>query len=130
MTPESLGIVPAMVYIIITILLQIYYRNDRELLLEYNTGLTCVAMMTLLGFMDDVLDLPWRYKLILPLVASLPLLVIYSGPTCIIVPIPFREIAGTLIELGIFYQVYMAMLAIFCSNAINIYAGINGIEVG
>lgn len=31
---------------------------------------------------------------------------------------------------GIFYYVYMGMLAVFCTNAINILAGINGLEVG
>lgn len=31
---------------------------------------------------------------------------------------------------GILYYVYMGMLAVFCTNAINIIAGINGIEVG
>lgn len=32
--------------------------------------------------------------------------------------------------LGILYYVYMGMLAVFCTNAINILAGINGIESG
>ena len=100
------------------------------MLLEYNAGLLCVCLMTLLGFCDDVMDLPWRYKLILPLFASLPLVMVYSGPTCIIVPLPFRDLLGTMLELVILYKVYMALLAIFCTNAINIYAGINGIEVG
>lgn len=31
---------------------------------------------------------------------------------------------------GILYYVYMGMLAVFCTNAINILAGINGIEAG
>ena len=31
--------------------------------------------MMFLGFADDVLDLRWRYKMILPTIASLPLLV-------------------------------------------------------
>lgn len=31
---------------------------------------------------------------------------------------------------GILYYVYMGMLAVFCTNAINILAGINGIESG
>ena len=31
---------------------------------------------------------------------------------------------------GIFYYAYMGMLAVFCTNAINILAGINGVEVG
>lgn len=32
--------------------------------------------------------------------------------------------------VGILYYVYMGMLAVFCTNAINILAGINGIESG
>ena len=32
--------------------------------------------------------------------------------------------------VGVLFYVYMGMLAVFCTNAINIYAGINGIEAG
>lgn len=32
--------------------------------------------------------------------------------------------------IGILYYVYMGMLAVFCTNAINILAGINGLEAG
>lgn len=28
------------------------------------------------------------------------------------------------------YMIYMGMLAVFCTNAVNIYAGINGLETG
>lgn len=31
---------------------------------------------------------------------------------------------------GVIYYIYMGMLAVFCTNAINILAGINGLEVG
>ena len=34
------------------------------------------------------------------------------------------------IFFSILYYVYMGMLAVFCTNAINILAGINGLEVG
>lgn len=110
--------------------------------------------MLFLGFTDDVLDWPWRYKLFLPTVASLPLLCCYSGSTSIVVPIPLRSLLmqngevtffgnligtiitidtnadGAIVNLGILYLVYMGMLAVFCTNAINIYAGINGLEAG
>ena len=33
--------------------------------------------MTLLGFVDDVLELRWRYKLIIPCIATLPLVQAY-----------------------------------------------------
>ena len=31
---------------------------------------------------------------------------------------------------GILYRLYMLLLTTFCSNAINIHAGLNGLEVG
>ena len=37
---------------------------------------------------------------------------------------------GSIINLGLFYLLYMGLLAVFCTNAINIHAGINGLEVG
>lgn len=40
------------------------------------------------------------------------------------------EVFGSLLRTGILYYVYMGMLAVFCTNAINILAGINGIEAG
>lgn len=38
--------------------------------------------------------------------------------------------AGAIVELGFWYLLYMSLLAVFCTNAINIYAGINGLEAG
>ena len=42
---------------------------------------------------------------------------------------PLRPYLGELFNLGALYYVYMAGVAIFCPNSINILAGINGIEV-
>lgn len=83
-----------------------------------------------LGFCDDVFDLRWRHKLWLPAVATIPLLVAYQGVTHIVLPSPLRSLFGYTLELGIFYYFYMTAMTIFCTNAINIYAGINGLEVG
>eukprot|EP00118_Oscarella_pearsei_P020901 m.231327 g.231327 ORF g.231327 m.231327 type:complete len:302 (+) comp40067_c4_seq6:353-1258(+) len=89
--------------------------------------------MIFLGFADDVLNLPWRHKLLLPTMASLPLLMAYFvtiNSTVILVPLPVRFILGNDIRLGFLYYIYMGMLAVFCTNAINILAGINGVECG
>lgn len=89
--------------------------------------------MILLGFADDVLDLRWRHKLMLPTMASLPLLMVYYvnfNSTTIILPGIVHNVVGTSINIGFLYYVYMGMLAVFCTNAINILAGINGLEVG
>jgi len=66
-------------------------------------ALLSVCCMLLLGFADDVLNLRWRHKLLLPTIASLPLLVVYYinfNSTTIIVPKPFRDILGMSVNLG------------------------------
>jgi UDP-N-acetylglucosamine--dolichyl-phosphate N-acetylglucosaminephosphotransferase len=175
--PEALGIVPGAVFLVCLIFCLVGYYNSsvhahntaaaaavHMKLLEINAALLSICFMLFLGFSDDVLDWPWRYKLILPTVASLPLLCCYNGSTTIVVPIQLRswiwnqsaatttsssgsgatmlgDVLGYLItihaygegssvDLGYIYLIYMGMLSVFCTNAINIYAGINGLEAG
>ncbi|RIA94959.1 glycosyl transferase family 4-domain-containing protein [Glomus cerebriforme] len=100
---------------------------------EFLSAMLSLQSMTFLGFADDVFDIKWRYKLLLPAIASIPLLMVYYvnfGVTHIVVPIPLRFIFGRIIDLGFLYYVYMGMMAIFCTNSINILAGINGVEIG
>lgn len=52
------------------------------------------------------------------------------GVTHVTVPGPLQPYLGHMIELGGLYYLYMAAIAIFCPNSINMLAGINGIEVG
>eukprot|EP00916_Digyalum_oweni_P019095 GHVL01031831.1.p1 GENE.GHVL01031831.1~~GHVL01031831.1.p1 ORF type:complete len:185 (+),score=19.23 GHVL01031831.1:24-578(+) len=66
--PESLGILPGFFFIMSCIVCQVMFRGDVERLLEYNSGVLSISFMNFLGFIDDVLDLPWRYKMFLPLV--------------------------------------------------------------
>ena len=42
-------------------------------LVDFNAALATICFMLFLGFADDVLDVPWRVKLLLPALASLPL---------------------------------------------------------
>lgn len=72
---------------------------------------------------------PLRLPQILPTIAALPLLMAYAGHTSISVPRPLRAALGMeFLELGILYKVYMVLLSVFCTNSINIFAGINGLE--
>jgi len=96
-------------------------------------ALLSISCMLFLGFADDVLDLRWRHKLFLPTIAFIPLLMVYIvqyNETNVVVPKPLRLYLGTLVKLGPLYYIYMGMLVIFCTNAINIMAGVNGLEVG
>jgi len=97
---------------------------------------------------------------VLPPMMSLPLLSAYSGGTTIAPPrFARRALVGAdgartalggaahaalealfggsiapegmgLVDLGGAYALYMVLLAVFCTNAINIYAGVNGLEAG
>ncbi|KAK6124659.1 hypothetical protein DH2020_041599 [Rehmannia glutinosa] len=130
--PESLGIVIGIVFLVVTILFQYFnFTADSNWLVEYNAALASICFMILLGFVDDVLDVPWRVKLVLPSIAALPLLMAYAGHTTIIIPKPLVPYVGLdILDLGWIYKLYMGLLAVFCTNSINIHAGLNGLEVG
>jgi UDP-N-acetylglucosamine--dolichyl-phosphate N-acetylglucosaminephosphotransferase len=152
--PESAGLAPAAAFLLCIICFELIHYYDINSLFEwvnsgfrgplhlqllpdswlvdYNAALATIGFMVFLGFADDVLDIPWRVKLVLPLFASLPLLVAYSGGTGISVPRPLTAWLGlpTFLELGLLYKLYMVALTIFCTNSINILAGVNGLEVG
>lgn len=121
---------PAIIFILVSIHEQLLIDFTKDKLVEYNAALLSICLGILLGFIDDVIDLRWRDKVIFSTVASFPLLVAYNGLTSVIVPKLLRGILGGSLDLGIIYKVYMGSLAIFCTNSINIHAGINGIEVG
>lgn len=66
-------------------------------------ALLAICCMIFLGFADDVLNLRWRHKLLLPTMASLPLLMVYFtnfGNTVIVVPKPFRALLGLHMDMG------------------------------
>lgn len=99
-------------------------------------AISSIFAMLILGFIDDCFDLRWRYKIVFPTAASIPLLCVYyfnyRDRTTILLPNFLAEPLNlsTRFNLGIFYYIFMVMFVIFCTNAINIYAGINGLEVG
>ncbi|KAG7566010.1 Glycosyl transferase family 4 [Arabidopsis suecica] len=130
--PESLGIVVGIVFLIVAIVFQFFnFTEDSVWLVEYNAALASICFMILLGFVDDVLDVPWRVKLLLPSFATLPLLMAYAGHTTIVIPKPLVSYIGLeVFDLGRIYKLYMALLAVFCTNSINIHAGLNGLEIG
>ncbi|EMC93239.1 hypothetical protein BAUCODRAFT_36912 [Baudoinia panamericana UAMH 10762] len=109
------------------------HRFPLEKLASYGFAYGTLASVTILGILDDSFDMRWRHKFFIPAFAALPMLALYFvdfGVTHVVVPLPLRKYMGELIDLGGLYYLYMAAVAIFCPNCINILAGINGIEVG
>ncbi|KAJ2765291.1 tunicamycin resistance protein [Coemansia nantahalensis] len=142
---ESMGVAAATIYLAATFLfIPLQFRSQLaapsrhafpfERLGQYLSALLSLQSMVFLGFADDVIDLRWRYKLLLPTIASIPVLVVYyvgHGVTHVVLPVFMRGwFATNTVDLGALYYVYMGLMAVFCTNAINILAGINGVEVG
>jgi len=143
--PEATGVITGCVFLMVCFLMIPFTYSDFLLeqtetsafphseFVQLVAALLSITCMLLLGFADDVLDLRWRHKLLLPSMASLPLLMVYmvtTNRTEVVVPIFLQSLLGLTINLGLLYYVYMGLLAVFCTNAINILAGINGLEVG
>lgn len=104
---------------------------------SYLSSLMSILSSVLLGFIDDVFDIRWRLKMPIPLLASLPMLVVYQaghGGTSVVVPgwpASLRSWLGArVIKLGPLYHLFILLLSTFSVHSINILAGINGVEVG
>ena len=120
--PECVGFSAAIGFIIVNLF---YYSPE-----NYTTHLAClltISLTVLLGFADDMLDLLWRYKLIFPFFIVLPVVRVYSGSTAIFIPYPVSLLIGDSLDIGYLFYLYITLLGIYCTNAINIYAGINGL---
>ncbi|AEO55490.1 hypothetical protein MYCTH_2299371 [Thermothelomyces thermophilus ATCC 42464] len=108
------------------------HRFPHSKLSSYLSAIVSLHTIASLGLADDLFDIRWRHKFFIPAFAAIPLLVVYRvdfGVTSIVVPIQLQPYLGQLVDLGALYYVYMAAVAIFSPNSINILAGINGIEV-
>ena len=104
-----------------------------ERLSEFLAALLSIMLAAFLGFADDVLDLRWRHKIPLPLFANLPLLLVYGasgGLTGVAVPLQLQPLLGPYLELSLLFYVFLLALALLATHAINILAGVNGLEVG
>ncbi len=97
------------------------------------------SLIAFLGFVDDVLDIPDIYRVILPLFAAIPLMLIMTHINSI--EIPFLGIInlnlGTLllpyigtITLNLYAIILIPIGIVACSNLINLLAGFNGLETG
>ncbi|KAK4130024.1 hypothetical protein BT67DRAFT_249440 [Trichocladium antarcticum] len=111
---------------------RLLHRFPQGKLASYLSAIISLQSIALLGIGDDIFDIRWRHKFFIPAFAAIPLLVVYFvdfGVTSIVVPIQLQPYLGQLLDLGALYYLYMAAVAIFSPNSINILAGINGIEV-
>jgi UDP-N-acetylglucosamine--dolichyl-phosphate N-acetylglucosaminephosphotransferase len=87
----------------------------------------CILFGGFMGLLDDFMDLKWRYKAFMPLIAALPLMY-YALENPVIrtsISIPF---VGT-IQLGSAYIfLIIPLIVMIVTNTINMLGGLNGLE--
>ena len=73
-------------------------------LASYLSAILSLQSVVILGLGDDLFDIRWRHKVLIPAFASIPILIVYFvdfGVTQIVVPTPLRPYLGELLDMGI-----------------------------
>jgi UDP-N-acetylglucosamine--dolichyl-phosphate N-acetylglucosaminephosphotransferase len=86
----------------------------------------CILFGGFMGLLDDWMDLKWRYKAFMPLIAALPLIYLareYPLRTTIMFPF------DGMIDFGsAYYFVLIPLIVMIVTNAVNMLGGLNGLE--
>lgn len=132
--PNGLGVL----YVIATtVYLFIIYFSDKVFTLGIDTmvngvsaSLTlavCILFGGFMGLLDDFMDLKWRYKAFMPLIAALPLMyyALENPALRTSISIPF---IGT-IQFGEAYIfIIIPLMVMIVTNTVNQLGGLNGLE--
>ncbi len=87
-------------------------------------GLVTILLIAILGFLDDIFIVRRIWRITLPGIAALPLIVVDTG-------IPILHLLGYGLNLGYVYTYFFIPIGVIaCANLINILAGFNGLEAG
>ena len=88
----------------------------------------CILFGGFMGMLDDWVDLKWRYKAFMPLVAALPLMyyaIVNSSTVRTSISLPLIG----MIDFGnLYYFLIIPLTVMIVTNAINMLGGLNGLE--
>jgi UDP-N-acetylglucosamine--dolichyl-phosphate N-acetylglucosaminephosphotransferase len=127
LVPNGLGVI----YVLFTTvyLFLVYFSGVIKTSSGVSAPLTlavCVLFGGFMGLLDDWMDLKWRYKAFMPLIAALPLvyLAIESGlRTSISLPL-----IGLIEFSGYYYFLIIPLIVMIVTNTVNQLGGLNGLE--
>jgi len=86
----------------------------------------CVLFGGFMGMMDDWIDLKWRYKAFMPLIAALPLIYyaqVFGARTSISLPF-----VGTVDFGTAYFFIVIPLIVMIVTNTVNQLGGLNGLE--
>jgi UDP-N-acetylglucosamine--dolichyl-phosphate N-acetylglucosaminephosphotransferase len=127
LVPNGLGVI----YVLFTTvyLFLVYFSGVIKTSNGVSVPLTlavCVLFGGFMGLLDDWMDLKWRYKAFMPLIAALPLvyLAIESGLRTSI-SLPF---IGVIEFSSYYYFLIIPLVVMIVTNTVNQLGGLNGLE--
>ena len=127
LVPNGLGVVFVLFTTIYLFLL--YFLGIVKTVNGVSAPLTmaiCILFGGFMGLLDDWMDLKWRYKAFMPLIAALPLVYLaqqYSLRTSIMLPF-----IGIVDFYSGYYFVIIPLIVMVVTNAVNQLGGLNGLE--
>ena len=127
LTPNGLGVLYVLfstVYLFV-----IYFLNNPDVAAPTSAPLilsACILFGGFMGLLDDWMDLKWRYKAFMPLIAALPL-IYYAQQTNARTSI-FLPLFGTLQFGSIYFYVIIPLIVMVVTNVVNQLGGLNGLE--
>jgi UDP-N-acetylglucosamine--dolichyl-phosphate N-acetylglucosaminephosphotransferase len=126
--PNGLGVI----YVLFTpvYLFLIYFSGISPVSNGVSAPLTlavCILFGGFMGLLDDWMDLKWRYKAFMPLIAVLPLIyfAIENPLTRTSISLPFLG----MIQFGsVYYFIIIPLIVMIVTNTVNQLGGLNGLE--
>ncbi len=125
--PNGLGVFYVLFTTVYLFLVYFLQKNSNpEPVSAAFTLAACILFGGFMGMMDDWIDLKWRYKAFMPLIAALPL--IYYAQTVgarTSITLPF---VGA-IDFGIaYFYIIIPLIVMIVTNTVNQLGGLNGLE--
>lgn len=137
MVPKFGGVVILLGFSLAILLsLQLYSKGIDSV--HMLAAICSIILIAVMGLLDDILDIPDRYRVVLPIFAAIPLMVTKAGTSTmnlIFFTVNFN--LGVLIlpfvgpfDLNLYSLLLIPIGVIACSNLVNMLAGFNGLEIG
>lgn len=127
LVPNGLGVFYVLIAVVYLFLMY-FFDSIRvsDLVSLPLTLAVCILFGGFLGLLDDWMDLKWRYKAFLPLIAAIPLIT-YAWRLGVRTSVTFPML-GT-IDFGIsYYFIMIPLLVTIVTNTVNQLGGLNGLE--
>ena len=131
LVPNGLGVI----YVLFTTvyLFSLYFLGIVKPVNGVSAPLTlavCILFGGFMGLLDDWMDLKWRYKAFMPLIAALPLMYLAQAleqahqlRTSIMLPL-----VGTIDFSSNYYFILIPLIVMIVTNTVNMLGGLNGLE--